>query len=93
MRIISSVVAAMFLVTSTFGAFAAPTASPAEGLKAPSTFELVKKTKKTAKTAKKSSKGKRASAKGRGKGPGRCGTGMYWSKGKCASAADKKVSS
>ena len=89
MRIISPVVAAMFLVTSTFGAFAAPTASPAEGLKAPSTFELVKKTKKTAKTAKKSNKGKRASAKG----PGKCGTGMYWSKGKCASAADKKASS
>jgi|GraSoi_2013_40cm_1033754.scaffolds.fasta_scaffold71469_2 hypothetical protein len=83
MRIISPVVAAIFLVTSIFGAFAAPTASPVEGLKAPSTFEFVKKTKKSAKKSKKSSKGK--------KGAGRCGTGKYWSKGKCASAADKKA--
>lgn len=86
MRIISSVVAAIFLVTSTFGAFAAPTSSTAQGVKAPSTFELVKKMNKSGKKSKKPKKGK----KGSGKGPGRCGTGKYWSKGKCASASDKK---
>jgi hypothetical protein len=88
MRIISPIVAATFLVTSTFGAFAAPTASPAAGVKAPSTFELVKKTKKSAKKSKGNGKVRKTSAKG----AGHCGTGKYYSKGKCMSASDKKAS-
>jgi len=49
-----------------------------------------------AKAKAKKAKGKRAKAKkGKGKrvaskGPGRCGTGMYFKKGKCESAASKK---
>lgn len=34
----------------------------------------------------KAKKGKRAKSKG----PGRCGTGMYWKKGKCEDASKKK---
>jgi hypothetical protein len=80
--------------------------SPLEGLQAaspmgpgsqPGTENLTYtvKAKKKAKKAKKA-KGKRAKAKkGKGKkvaskGPGRCGVGMYYKKGKCEDAKLKK---
>ena len=91
MRIISAALAAALFAGMTFGAVAAPVAGE---VKSPSTYELIKKSvkaakkagKKTSKTAKKAKKSKGH----KGKGAGRCGTGMYYKKGKCMSASDKK---
>jgi hypothetical protein len=44
--------------------------------------------KKAAKKGK--AKAKKAKSKSKKKGPGRCGTGMYWKKGKCEDASKKK---
>ncbi len=86
MRFVSAAVAAIFLGVSSFGAFAATTPS-FPGVKAESTFELIKSGKKSTKKAKKGKKAKKAKG---GKGPGHCGTGQYWSKGKCEKASAKK---
>jgi Ni/Co efflux regulator RcnB len=88
MRIISAIIAAAFMVVTSFGAYAAPAASSGAGVKAESTFELIKAKKD--KKAKKGKKAKSKKSKKAKKGPGTCGTGKYWSKGKCLSAADKK---
>ena len=74
--------------------------SPLEGLQAsslmgpgsqPGTENLTYTVKAKAKAKK--APAKKAKAKGKkaaSKGPGRCGTGMYFKKGKCESAASKK---
>jgi len=85
MRIVSAAVVAALLAASTLGAAAIPSAST--GLKAQSTFELIKSKKKAMKKA----KGKHKGHKG-GKGPGKCGVGKYYKHGKCNSAdAPKKA--
>jgi len=50
------------------------------------TVKAKKAAKKKAPAKAKAKKGKRAKSKG----PGRCGTGMYWKKGKCEDASKKK---
>jgi hypothetical protein len=82
MRILAiAAVAALFAAQSV--AFAAPDASSARAVHPQSTFELVKAGHKV--------KGKKHHHKGKkGAAPGKCGTGKYYSKGKCLSASDKK---
>jgi hypothetical protein len=75
--------------------------SPLEGLQASSlmgpgsqpgtenltyTVKAKKKAKKAPAKGKKKAKGKKAASKG----PGRCGVGMYYKKGKCEDARKKK---
>jgi ABC-type transporter MlaC component len=52
------------------------------------TVKAKKAAKKKGKKAKKAKKGKKAKSKS--KGPGRCGVGKYWKKGKCEDASSKK---
>jgi uncharacterized low-complexity protein len=54
------------------------------------TVQAKKAAKKSAKKGKAKAKGKKAKSKSKKKGPGRCGTGMYWKKGKCEDASKKK---
>ncbi|MBI4723995.1 MAG: hypothetical protein HY765_03065 [Rhodomicrobium sp.] len=89
MRTVSIGVAAAFLFASTFGTFATPVTPSGEGIQYKSHFVFVKTTKKK---YKKTAKAKGKKVKTAKLGPGKCGTGKYWSKKerKCLSASEKK---
>ncbi len=92
MRTVSIGVAAAFLFASTLGTLAAPVPSSTDGAQYKSHLLLIKaENKKKAKASGKKKAKKASKRKGKRAGPGKCGTGKYWKKGKCLSASDKKV--
>ena len=96
MRIVSAGVSAAFLVASTLGTAASP-AVPNHDVKNGSALELIKSTQSSAHRS--HNRGTRVSHRAggtrtaAGARPGGCGTGKYYSKGQCVSAADKKSTS